>query len=127
MEGSYCWTVDRSDPRHDNLGDRLEDHNLALCGEERVQSQLQNQRAHGQLLGSSKNTHEPSKLGITDTELRRVEGVAGDQLGVTRSRQVECPGGTVLLMSYGTTHRAARRLLGSRPRPMFKLQVRRQA
>eukprot|EP01050_Picozoa_sp_SAG11_P012668 SAG11_NODE_1423_length_4950_cov_6.926201_2_plen_85_part_00 len=25
-------------------------------------------------------------------------------------------------MSYGTAHRAARRLMGSRPRPMFKLQ-----
>ena len=122
MEGSYCWAVDRTDARHDNLGDRLEDHNLALEGEERVQSQLANQRAHGQLLSTSKGELEPGKLAVADAELARTQLVARTQLGVSRSRQVDCPGGTVLLMSYGTTHRAARRLMGSRPRPMFKLQ-----
>ena len=122
MEGSYCFQVDRSDRRHDNLGDRLEDHNLALEGQERVQDQLANQRAHGQLLSSGKGLPEPGELAVADAELRRVEAVAEAQLGVSRSRQVDCDGGTVLLMAYGTCHRAARRLMGSRPRPMFKLQ-----
>jgi hypothetical protein len=115
MEGSYCWTVDRTDARFDNIGDRLEDHNLALSGEERVLAQLHNQRAHSSSLGGS-------SIRCADAELRRVEAVAEQSLGVSRTRQVDCPGGTVLLMHYGTTHRAARRLLGTRPRPMFKLQ-----
>ena len=97
MEGSYCWAVDRSDPRHDNLGDRLEDHSLALEGEGRVQSQLASQRAHGRLLAGGKAESEPRSLAAADAELRRVEAVAQTQLGVTRARQVDCEGGTVLL------------------------------
>ena len=46
MEGSYLSTVDRTNARFDNIGHRLEDHNLALAGAERVESQLANQRAH---------------------------------------------------------------------------------
>eukprot|EP01050_Picozoa_sp_SAG11_P012669 SAG11_NODE_1423_length_4950_cov_6.926201_3_plen_339_part_00 len=97
MEGSYCWAVDRSDPRHDNLGDRLEDHNLALEGEGRLQAQLASQRAHGRLLAGGKAEPEPRSLPTADAELRRVEAVARTQLGVSRARQVECEGGTVLL------------------------------
>ena len=103
MPGAVYSTVDRTDRKFDNLGDRLEDHNRVAPA-------------------ASSGPTCPRKS--RDQLAREAEQLAISELGASSATQLECKAGTVLVMSYNIFHRAGARLHGAKYRPMFKLQVR---
>ena len=110
LPGAVYSTVDRTDRKFDDLGDRLEDHNRdAPAASSRAP-------APARELRSASLTR--------DERTREAEQLAIDELGASSATHIECRGGTVLVMSYNIFHRAGARLLGAKYRPMFKLQVR---
>ena len=116
MPGAVYSTVDRTDRKFDNLGDRLEDHYrdapaLASSGAPALKT-----AAAARELRSASLTR--------DQRTREAERLAVGELGASSATHIECRGGTVLVMSYNIFHRAGARLLGAKYRPMFKLQVR---
>lgn len=116
MPGAVYTTVDRTSRAFDNLGDRLEDHHLASQPPQAAAEAAERKKAHARGISGK------APADVVAATLREPEELAMRELGASAATQIECKGGTVLLMSYNMFHRAGRRQVGSRYRPMFKLQ-----